>query len=81
MQVAFAHSYRRAYLPLFGRVSSPSLLTILISFPTLSDVRGAERDAISVARVVVVRVAVVVHIAEVGAVGRIRRTQPPVLRA
>ena len=42
--------------------------------------RGAERHAIPVAGVVVVRVAVVVHIAEVRAVGGIRRTQPPVLR-
>ena len=53
---------------------------MLISFPTLSDMRGAERHAIRVAGVVVVRVAVVVHIAEVRAVGGIRRTQPPVLR-
>jgi len=40
--------------------------------------RGAERHAIRVVGVVVVRVAVVVHIHEVGAVGCIRRTQPPV---
>ena len=64
----------------FGRLSSPSLLTILVSFPTPSDMRGAERHAIRVAGVVVVRVAVVVHIAEVRAVGSKRGTEPPVLR-
>ena len=63
-----------------GRLSSPSLLTILVSFPTPSDTRGAERHAIRVIGVVVVRVAVVVHIAEVRAVGSKRGTEPPVLR-
>ena len=42
--------------------------------------RGAERHAIRVAGVVVVRVAVVVHIAEVRVVGSKRGTEPPVLR-
>lgn len=45
---------------------------------TLTDRRGAENDAIRVAGVVVVAVAVVVDIVEVGAV--IRGAEPPVGR-
>lgn len=47
---------------------------------TLSNKRGAERHAITVVGVVAVAVAVVVDIAEVRAVGGVRRTQPPVHR-
>lgn len=44
----------------------------------MTDRRGAENDAIRVAGVVVVAVAIVVDIPEVGGVAHIRRTQPPV---
>lgn len=64
------------------------LLLGLIWFPTLSTIRvlifilrqdESHRHAIRVARVVVVAVAVVVHVPEVGRVGWVRRTQPPVV--
>ena len=57
------------------------LLSTWSDFPigTLSALRGAERHAIRVVRVVVVLVAVVVDIRKVRGVGRPRRAQPPVV--
>lgn len=73
MQAASARTYQGVYLP-FGRSSTPSLLSGLISphTVTLSALRGAERNAITVVGVVVVAVAVVVDIAKVRSVAGIR---------
>ena len=65
MQAASARTYQDIYLP-FGRLGTPSLLTVLISFPTLSDARGAPRDAVTIVGVVVVGVTVVVDISKIG---------------
>lgn len=65
----------------FGKVPgsfSPIARISSYTWITLSGKRGAEDHAISVARVVVVAVAVVVHITEIRRT--VRGTQPPVVR-
>ena len=73
----------RQIFTLSGRFRAPSARTRFSPFRvTQSDLcAGSEGHAIRVGRVVVVvDVAVVVHIREVGRVRRIRRTEPPVRR-
>ena len=82
MQAASARTCRRIYSPFSQRDGHVLLLSFSSDFAlwvTLPALRGAERDAIRVRRVVVVRVAVVVHIAEVRRVGREGAAEPPVV--
>ena len=89
MQEAFAQTYQRLYLPI--KEGHDLLLFILSSDFTsfcwsyfvcqeeAEHAREAERHPIRVVGVVVVGVTVVVDIAEVGGVARIRRAEPPVV--
>ena len=82
MQAASAISHQIVYLPKrkvkhsFSNFSSFSFHSLLSYWAKKGE---SGRDPIRVGRVVVVAVAVAVHIPEIGAVGRIRRTKPPIV--